>query len=189
MPLIIEDLLPSSYVDELETVMTGIDFPWFYQSYGTVYTKENIDIKTIDVPQFVHSFYKEEMISSPFYPLVFPLLVLLEKHTGKTYRNRILRIKANLITKDALFPENCYHPVHIDDSNSNETLLYYVNTSDGDTFLFNEGENQYPLTLNQRISPSRGRVVLFDSSKLHASSSPRISSSRVVINIVFKKED
>ena len=53
-------------------------------------------------------------------------------------------------------------------------------------FLFDQKDINDPLTLAHRISPKRNRAVLFNSSKLHASSSPRLSKYRLVINIVFK---
>ena len=72
-----------------------------------------------------------------------------------------------------------------------ESLLYYVNHSDGDTFIFNEkfyGETINKLTVNKKITPNRGQCVLFDSTYLHAGSPPRIHDYRMVINLAFMKD-
>ena len=67
-------------------------------------------------------------------------------------------------------------------------MIYYVNNTDGDTFIFNE---RCPLltrqvTLDQRITPVKGKAVIFDSSTFHSSSSPINFKSRIVLNLVFK---
>ena len=53
-------------------------------------------------------------------------------------------------------------------------LIYYVNDSDGDTVFFEDKtiENNFKLVERQRVSPKKGRVVLFDGSHLHAGGYP-----------------
>jgi len=67
--------------------------------------------------------------------------------------------------------------------------VYYCNDSDGDTFLFNEffeqGTLPSRLTLAQRVTPRKNRAVIFESNRYHASSNPRKSSERIIINFVF----
>jgi hypothetical protein len=71
-------------------------------------------------------------------------------------------------------------------------MIYYVNDSDGDTFLFNEfwdpvsGQPPTQLTLNQRVTPKRNRAVIFESDRFHASSNPRFNKNRFIINFVMK---
>ena len=116
---------------------------------------------------------------------------LLEKHKNKVFSNRLIRIKANVLPKQTNYPENYHNYAHIDNlDHPVETLLYYVNDSDGGTFIFNEkkGDKFDKLTIKERVTPKKGRAVLFDSNYFHASSSPVKSSSRAVINFVFQKE-
>ena len=64
------------------------------------------------------------------------------------------------------------------------TGIYYVNDSDGDTFIFNEKKSHSgEVTLKQRISPKKGSLVLFDANHLHAGNNPIDNYSRVVVNI------
>ena len=70
------------------------------------------------------------------------------------------------------------------------SAVYYINDSDGDTFLFNEvvtDETVLPerLTVAVRITPKKNRLLIFESNRYHASSNPRISDSRFVINTIF----
>jgi len=67
------------------------------------------------------------------------------------------------------------------------TAIYYANDSDGDTFIFNESylekiEDISKLTIKKRVSPKKGRVVLFPANTLHAGSFPTEHEDRMVIN-------
>lgn len=59
------------------------------------------------------------------------------------------------------------------------TVLYYVNDSDGDTFLFEGSE------CIGRGTPVMGTGLVYPSTTLHAGSTPIQHNTRVVINIVF----
>ena len=65
---------------------------------------------------------------------------------------------------------------HVDFDTPHIACVYYVNDSDGDTFIYdNESKSQ-------RISPKKNRAVVFDGSLYHASSLPT-KNKRVIINI------
>jgi hypothetical protein len=70
----------------------------------------------------------------------------------------------------------------------NNSFLYYVNDSDGDTFLFDEFQKDtIPLNFNilERISPKKGKGIFFESDRYHASSNPKHTSIRLVLNFNF----
>ena len=69
--------------------------------------------------------------------------------------------------------------IHVDIFNPHWVCLYYVCDSDGDTILFDDNENEI-----QRVSPKKGRIVFFDGSIKHCSSSPA-KTHRAVINFDF----
>ena len=100
------------------------------------------------------------------------------------------RIKFNLLLKNSEFPEDHYNLAHQDATRECYSLVYYLNDSDGDTYLFNEfyedGKIPDKLTVAQRVTPKKNRAVIFDSTRYHASANPRNSSERFVINYVFK---
>jgi hypothetical protein len=78
--------------------------------------------------------------------------------------------------------------------NKYKTIIYYINDSDGDTIMFDEFAEVDPMTdlakktLMQRISPKRGRAIMFDSNRYHAGSFPS-KDIRLVLNIVTEIED
>ena len=59
-------------------------------------------------------------------------------------------------------------------------LIYFVNESDGDTFIFDGTPPS--LTIKQRITPEANSVLIFDGDVYHASSNPIKSDKRIVIN-------
>ena len=101
---------------------------------------------------------------------------------------RILRAKLNWLPRSADASPEDYHTPHVDSEEEHKVFLYYLNSSDGDTFFFNETyplEEGSELTLNQRVSPKAGRGVVFDGNIYHASSSPIDSNHRCILNIDF----
>lgn len=58
--------------------------------------------------------------------------------------------------------------------------LYYVNDTDGDTIFFNQDKT----TIIKKVAPKKGRVVIFDGSICHSSSTPT-KNVRSVINFNF----
>jgi hypothetical protein len=191
--IIFDDVIDRQYQQSIVDVMLNPDFAWYYQKHTTKYgtVGSTVDKNTKDVPQFTHVFFADGAFRSSNYELVLPLIHALEAKTKKQYFNRILRIKSNLITQHENYPEN-YHciahtDVHPEDAGS-ETFLYYVNDSDGDTFIFNEKDGGENLTVNSRVSPQKGRAILFDSHIIHSSSPPKKNLERSVINFIFKAE-
>lgn len=212
---IIENIIPKSLQDEIETAIFSNNFPWgMFTETVDMYKQSALDScvfdsKSIDSPQLVHVMASGSMLysgqanimSEYFFPLVQPLLFFMEDRTGHIYHSKesIHRVKANCLLQDINFPLDSYNPPHCDSTQVNAegktftTLLYYVNDSDGDTFIFNECMNPpdwkkpETLTIKQRVTPKKGTAILFDSNRLHASSPPRNTKRRSVINIVLYK--
>jgi hypothetical protein len=76
-------------------------------------------------------------------------------------------------------------------TDNNYSLIYYVNDSDGDTVVFNEqfGDEFDTVTIAHRQTPRQGCALLIKSGTYHASTSPMLTKSRVVINIVFEADE
>lgn len=67
--------------------------------------------------------------------------------------------------------------IHVDLKFPHHVLLYYLRDSEGYTYLFEDDEK----TIIKKIKPKKGRVVFFDGSIKHCSSTP-IETTRAVIN-------
>lgn len=162
------------------------DIAWYYTPFTSYVTddkdsKKNIviDDKTIDVPQFNHVLYSDSKIKSQYFSFAVPII----ESFGYS-RTNLFRAKANLLYKNETFPDDHYNLTHVDSPDGFVSVLYYVNDSDGDTFFFDDTMN-----IIKRVTPKAGAVVIFDSNILHASSPPRKTETRVVINFVLRKND
>jgi hypothetical protein len=128
---------------------------------------------------------------SPIYYEVMNIFhKFLDKH--KIKYKEIHRIKFNLVPQNARYPDDKYHTPHVDTDKPHKVFLYYINDSDGDTFMFNEvyaGSHTDSFTVNKRISPKAGKAIMFDGLTYHASSSPKQSPYRCILNIDFIVEE
>ena len=99
---------------------------------------------------------------------------------------RILRMKMNFNFPFIGSTEKNYGIPHVDlpEEEAYTTCIYYVTDGDGDTILFNEKKGHIgKLTIQKRVSPKKGRIILFDGNTLHAASPPISNRPRIVINI------
>ena len=143
------------------------------------------DANSYESEQLVHTLYAENAKRFPFFDIVVSFFYFLEEKTGMVV-DGIEQIKFNMLLKKGI-GDDAYNTPHIDVPDTNyRSLLYYVTDSDGDTFIFNEKfDHKKALTVRKRVSPAKGKAVVFDSNTWHASSNPRVHANRVVLNFVF----
>ena len=178
--IIIDDFAPLKLHYDLVDLICDTQFNWTYtpNTYGDyMYNLPQSDVT--EKEQFVHLLYKSQPnIVSNLFTLVRPLMYFVPFE----YKD-IDRMKVNLLCRDSSYPANHHHTPHMDapmDDKRHKTLLYYLDSSDGDTVFFD-----YDGVETGRVSPKANRAVIFDSKISHASTSPRISQTRMVINTVF----
>ncbi len=182
---IIDDFLDKAISDNLEQTLSSNDFPWYYSNY-TTYSKHYTTDKTRDCSQFTHVFFLHGNINSGYFSLIQPII----DASGRS-PEKLVRAKANLIYRHSDWPPDVYNLPHADHTKEvdAESLLYYVNDSDGCTVIFEEKEpiNSHELTVRHKIAPYKNRLIIFDSMILHASTPPSSHELRMVINLVFTK--
>lgn len=138
------------------------------------------------VPGFSYNFYLHKdfnnnepiTIETAEYNFIAPMLLeAMDKfELSESCFSKLFRSRARLtLPNDRLSEEERIDSPHIDYKTPHLVLLYYVNSTDGDTLII---ENE---VIRDKIPPKRGRCVLFDGSILHASSTPSIGP-RIVIN-------
>jgi len=196
----IENVFSSFYHEKIKETLLGELFPWYYNTQTSLAGPATIvSENTKDSSQFNHIFFHNDMGEEPnstVFELVEPMIHVLEDHTNKKFK--FVRVKSNMLMKDPNYPNNHYNIPHVDwypelDKTKGDyfSFLYYVNESDGDTFFFKEdyyGYQKHPtLTLDTRNTPKANTGIFFGSDIYHASSPPRISERRVVINYIFKE--
>jgi len=181
---VIENFLPQSYQDELESVLTRYDFPWYYQPEITTGKPKVQDERFKYSHGFTHQFYHQEhSVQSSFYGLVQTLLHFVpQKYNVQGY----YRLKANLTVPLEGWNKDCCQEPHVDMPIPHLVCLYYVNDSDGDTFffdqMFDERAEPEEFTVYKRIAPKKGTAVIFDGLRYHGSNNPIEYQNRFIIN-------
>jgi len=185
----IDELVTVDVQNAIEKFVLSTSFPWFY-SHNTITVSEltkpdYIALEQgINPPQLVHNLVVNGKQQTEFFSLIQPILDQLTNYYKKDCE--IFRAKFNLLSKN---DDSMYHYPHIDtETFGANTMIYYVNESDGDTFLFdgigpNKGE---AVAIDKQISPKKGKAIIFPANQFHSSSSPINASTRVVLNVVFK---
>ena len=162
--MIIKDkFISRKNLKELKTVIFSAHFPWYFNK-GVNY---NNNKQPVDHFQFTHLFYNDitERINSKLYHAIEPIV---EKIKPK----KILRIKANLLTRTSEIIE---HGFHIDFRKKCKTAIFYVNTNNGYTKFEN----------NKVVKSVENRFVLFDSNIKHTGSTCTDQKRRIVINFNY----
>ena len=190
MILVLDDVITEDYCNRLENLPYWLKFHYMDNtSYTTnqfpeVYTDENVkDIGQLSAPLFVLNEYKENC-----YDLISPLFYVIKQKVPQLKFNNEVRVKYNILVRNPESTLSNYNTPHQDAVSNAYSIVFYCNDSDGDTFLFNEfydGKNPEKLTIAKRIAPKRNRCVIFESHRMHASSSPVYSKDRRVINFVI----
>jgi len=178
--LVIDDIIPKSYQDAIEqSIFDDDNFSWFLEK----------DItrggKTFNNYGFKHTLkFENGNVASNLLSFFMPMVYTVTEKNNLNYNNII---KARIFLQT---PRNnkSYNIPHIDLNYPHLVFLYYVNDSDGDTFLFEETledtpnpKKDYQFNTKKFVSPKKGRGLLFNGNRYHASSNPT-KLPRCVIN-------
>lgn len=115
--------------------------------------------------QFVHLFFNENKINSPYFKELDPIIDALKPKT-------LIRIKANLLSKTDKIIE---HPYHID-SKDCKTAIFYINTNNGFTKFKN----------GKIIKSEKNKLIKFNSNLEHGGSTCTDTNVRIVINFNYE---
>lgn len=175
---VFDNILKFSHKEKIKNYLTGPDFPWFYHP-NTVKTP-SLDDKIFDSTQFTHTFYRyndnKGLPNSNFTDISDNILRCFLDHQ-KIERCEILRCRVNIQLQNKQKADFAYNNPHKDLNIPHMVLLYYVDNSDGDTFIFDND-----LEILKQVSPIEGRFLLFDGNYLHSGSHPKYNKHRCVIN-------
>ena len=122
------------------------------------------------------------------------LIHYLEVHSNFLFKLYPQRTKINLQPNNPNFKETSHNAPHVDMGEYNPqhwTMIYYIKDSDGDTLIFKEKLNDIPVknfTIDEKVSPKKGRAVIFPGDRFHCGTTPIISKARMVANINFTVE-
>jgi len=192
----LEDFLPKQYSDQLEQLLRGEQYPWFYSGITSDMDipKHKTFDKVKDTFQFTHTSLNKKGVmpngeqkatqTAADFDILRSVILLAQQKIGFELVD-IYRVKANFQTQQINYTKENFNAPHIDyyDSNADEnySLLYYVNDSDGDTRFFDKEYN-----IIKTVSPKKGKAVLFYSNILHAGSNPIEYKDRMCINFIMR---
>jgi len=171
---VIDNFLDEEYFDSLVTLFTDKEntgnnlMPWFFISSISYPKKHKKWVVEDKLFYMSHMFYDGNQTTSNHFDKLFPILEKLEVKC-------LLRIKANLYPNTEILHE---HPMHIDYDFLHTGAILSLNTCDGYTKLKN----------GTKINSIANRVLLFDSSKEHCSTTTTNVSARINININYIQE-
>lgn len=184
--IVIDQAVPASIQDMLENLALSSKINWF-RNRGATYDEGPrmifpVTTDSLEVQQFTHTIYELNKPASQVFPSVLPVITAIP-YTIK----QMIRVKMNLCVFAQTDNPNAHGMPHVDFTEVTEQLIsavYCVNDSTGDTIIFNERYGQKgPLTVKTRVTPRKGRLVVFDGSLLHAGNTPRCNDPRININI------
>jgi len=187
---IIDNYIPPKEAYDIEEFFLGDQMSWFWNK-GTIELEELEKYKTkntVNTGQFTHNIMRnfdlianqtnEGLVTSNAYDGI--------KEIFKNINfNLVVRIKGNLNLNVTGYKKESHQPIH-DDARVNgyRSLIYYINDSDGDTIFFNDKLKEI-----KRVSPKKGRAVIFDSQILHCGCNPIKQQKRAVINFIYKENE
>tara|TARA_R100000995_G_C3399225_1_gene84117 strand:- start:56 stop:538 length:483 start_codon:yes stop_codon:yes gene_type:complete len=156
---VVDNFLDKKYFEELQNIMLGDSFPWYYNRHITNSTDKKNNF------YFVHNFYNNDFyINSDYFKLLVKFLKQLDHKS-------IIRVKGNLYLNNN---KKEIHKFHKDFSYTHKGCLLYINDNNGCTYFD-----------KKKVKPKANRAVFFDPSKDHASSLPTDNNRRININVNY----
>ena len=170
----IPDFLPLALEHEIRDTLLSDSFPWFFNDSTT---PDNAG--SLTAFQFTHSFFRTDRgWNSQWSSLIQRMLDVAQLRLGVD-PTKLIRSKANLMTIRNDVPDSSLIHKDMPEPGCN-SLLYYVEDSDGDTIIFDESKN-----ITHRIAPKKNTAIFFDSNIWHSPSPPTQHKRRVIINMII----
>ena len=180
---VFDDIISKDYQNKIKSILVGEtrynedDFPWYYIDDIT----SAGDYENQKRGAFGHDYvHYEEGIESDFHFLFIDLIKnscskLNIKEVDVLQGRSFLQLPTNIKKEDVDTP-------HTDMSVQHFVMLYYVCDSDGDTIIYNEKViSEKGLTVQKKVTPKQGRVVLFNVAYYHTAQQPN-HNLRCIVN-------
>ena len=188
--LVFDDIIDLEYQEKIKKVLLsdyeykGYEFPWYFTQDVTNPLNSNTQKRSA----FYHGYVVTDddtigTIDSVFHYLFVPLI---DNSCSKIGKQDVTIIKGRSFLQLPInFKGEREDLPHVDIVGDHFVMLYYVCDSDGDTIIYNEQEKSSNYTVQKRITPKQGRVVLFDGSYYHTAEQP-LNNIRCVVNYDLK---
>ena len=166
---IVDNFLDVEKCDKIENFFTAPQFPWFLKT-----NLNNND--SLGNYYFTHVIIYNGKVITPIFEILKPTICFIMDKLGVSFQD-MWRVKVNL------YPwthHRIHHSSHIDYESDEPltTALYYVNNNDGDT-VFDESQRM--------IESKKNRIIFFNGSNLHHSTTPTNANQRCTINFDYRR--
>lgn len=185
---VIDDFLTKSYHEELLNLMCSKQFDWYFNEDFIDYPNHS-GVRRLDDFGFANMLWDENGMRDTLFAIFWkPALLKILDTINAT---RILRSNANMTVFSPLHEDHIREP-HLDYYIPNISTVYYVNETDGDTFVYDKilySEHEpIPKDYNlvKRVSPKPNRLLVFQGNALHSAQPPTKHMNRIVINSNFE---
>ena len=178
---IIDNLLTESYLRDLQNYFLSQECEW---NYNSTLTNDDSFSKHGSVG-FVIKLHWNQMFLESYSAMMCRALILSarDKVTEITKtQHLVVRARADMTLYN---PEKYVHEIHVDYPYEHTTAIFYLNSSDGNTLLYDrEGKE-----LLAEVEPVENRLLVFDGLMKHTGHSPAEHKSRVLLNMNFMTPD
>lgn len=180
---IIDDVIPKAYQDLIEQQLLGeLVTPWYLVNDISYSTHEF----GLDNPGLVNVLFENGQIKNELYPLVLPMVHMSLEKVGIPFHSQLTARTFLQLPRGTTSTAN--NP-HVDSRIPHTVCLYYVNDSEGDTVLYDQTIDTVDIadvqttqfTVKHRVTPRKGRVLIFNGKYYHSSSNPT-NTRRCIIN-------
>lgn len=144
---------------------------------------------------FGRTFYRNNILHKDASPLMFPFYHVLS--SKNIIPRKIIEARVFMLLPNG--NDSHIQSPHIDQGVEHHSLLYYVCGTDGDTIFYDKGltphqynnEDQEAINdlknnhIKKRITPKKGRSILFSGDNWHSGSTPT-EGIRIVLNYNFQ---
>jgi hypothetical protein len=193
---VLDDVIPKEMQDSIEDLLLGDKMTWHFCQDLTRMRKQIKEEGLTDLsPYFWVSFLEDvnnlrnELMIRKMAPIVEHACQRLDLHLAKLLQGRMFLVPP---LDESL--RRKYTNIHVDTKTDHLVCLYYVNDADGDTILFDKTtddvtpfephNNRVEFNEIQRVTPKKGRCVVFDGRIYHSAQSPA-KHTRCAINFNF----
>ena len=189
-----DDVIPTTYQNQIQAECQSDRMAWFFSEESG----RRVSALDTQYSGFSHVAYHIDGGASTTAPqmtaLLLPLLFVFCDRAQIPFTT-LLRIRIGLFPKTLI--DVPHHNPHVDFYQPHLTAIYYVNDSDGDTFIFNETYDDVTreqsisytkegrFTVAARVSPKKARMCCFNGMHYHASMHPMLYSSRIAVAFTF----
>ena len=136
----IENVIGKTYQKTLLERVTDKQFPWYlnkHQVSSDMFTKDS-DYNPVG---WNHFLFEEQKIISPMFDIFHPLVMTIQD-LELFPNNSLERMRLNLNERVRDNPQE-HHLPHIDSWYEHWNVIYYLNDSSGETYIFNETNKEY----------------------------------------------